>query len=152
MNIERLNRWHYEGVIDQIIQFGQHTGLGEYLADSYDRDYFKKIILHCQLSGVSLVAIEQNRVIGMLLSLRDRDLWMPKVIRLREVCWWVEPAYRNTRAGASLFLEYVRLADQMVSSGSIVSYSISRLDSSSDFDFERRGFKFLESTWIKGAV
>jgi hypothetical protein len=153
MQIERLNKWHYEDVIDQLIQYGHASGLKEYVLNEYDRFYAKKILLHCQLSGINFVVLDADQTVkGMILSMRDRDLWMPHVVRLREVCWWVDPELRNTRAGAELFLSYKKQADHMLESGSIVSYSISLMDSSPSIDFARRGFKPLESTWIKGAV
>jgi hypothetical protein len=52
--------------------------------------------------------------------------------------------------GARLFHAYTKAADELVSKGEIVSYTVSKMSFSPNLDYERRGFRFLESTYIVG--
>ena len=149
MKIRPLNKFDYESTMDMMVDFARAAGVKDLDKDSYNRDYARKILLHCQLSGVCPVAEVDGQVVGFILSMKDRDLWIPTIYRLREVAWWVKPEYRNTTAGGRLFSEYCRGADELLDSGAITSYSISKLSGSPDFDYEKRGFKFVESTYIK---
>jgi len=87
----------------------------------------------------------------MILSMRVPELWQPNIIRLRELAWYLKPEYRNTTLGARLFAAYCNKADEMLKSNKISGYTISKLHNSPDFDYERRNFKFIESTYMVGA-
>ena len=151
MKIRRLQRHDYDQVMDLMIKFAQETGVKDVCHDTYDKKYAERILAFCEHTGVSLVAEDNQRIVGMILSLRDKELWIPTVIRLKEVAWWVDPEYRHRSVGAKLFKLYRDGADQLLKEGKITGYTITKLSTSPDFDYERRGFKPLETTWMVGA-
>ena len=150
MKIRRLQRHDYEQVMDLMIKFAQESGVKDVDQDSYDRKYAEKVLAFCEHTGVSYVAQDDDQIIGMLLSLRDRELWIPTVIRLKEVAWWVDPAYRMTTVGARLFKLYQQGAEELRAEGKVTAYTMTKLTTSPDFDYARRGFKPLETTWMVG--
>ena len=150
MKIRKINRFDYEQVMDMMIDFAVKTGVKDLCQEIYDREHAGKILLHCERSGISLVAEVDGQVVGMLLSVADRDLWIPKVVRLRELAWWVKEEYRNTTIGARLFQRYTQGAEELLEQGRITGYTISKMYNSPDFDYERRGFRYVESTYMIG--
>jgi hypothetical protein len=149
--IRKINRFDYDEVIDIMVDFADATTMKGYKEYGYNRESIKKILLRCEVGGISLCSTtEEGRIQGIILSLRDRDLWIPEIIRMRELAWWVRPEYRNTTVGARLFHAYTKAADELVSKGEIVSYTVSKMSFSPNLDYERRGFRFLESTYIVG--
>jgi hypothetical protein len=52
--------------------------------------------------------------------------------------------------GARLFAAYKKAAESVLESGRIMGFTISKLHNSPDFDYERRGFKFIEATYLIG--
>jgi hypothetical protein len=149
--IRKINRFDFEEIVDIMLDFADATKMKGYKRDEYNREYAKKILLRCEVGGISLCSTtEEGRIQGIILSLRDRDLWIPEIIRMRELAWWVRPEYRNTTVGARLFHAYTKAADELVSKGEIVSYTVSKMSFSPNLDYERRGFRFLESTYIVG--
>ena len=149
--IRQINRWDYEQILDIMQAFADATEMKGYDYDQTDRQRAKEILLRCEVGGVSLCkATEAGEIQGVILSLIDQDLWIPRVLRLREVAWWVKPEYRNSTVGAKLFHAYRQRAEELRQQGRIQSYTISRMSFSPEFDFERRGFRHLESTYILG--
>jgi len=150
MTIRKINRFDYDQLCEFMIDFAVETGIKTFNRESYDYEYAKNILLRCEKTGVSLVAEDQGKITGMILSLRVPEVWMPDIIRLRELAWWVRPEYRSTTTGARLFAEYKRQAQELLDDDKITGYTITKLGTSPDFDYERRGFKFVEATYMIG--
>jgi hypothetical protein len=149
--IRKINRFDYEEILDIMLDFADATHMKGFQRDTYDRETAKKVLLRCEVGGISLCSTtESGRIQGVILSLRDRDTWIPDIVRLRELAWWVRPEYRNTTVGARLFHAYQKQAELLHKAGEITSYTVSKMDISPDFDYEKRGFRFLESTYIAG--
>lgn len=149
--IRKINRFDYDTLCEFMIEFAKESGLATYNRETYDYEYAKNILLRCEKTGVSLVSEVDGKITGMILSMRVQELWMPDVIRLRELAWWVSPEYRHTTTGARLFAEYNKQAQAEVDQGKITGYTITKLSTSPDFDYESRGFKFIEATYMIGA-
>jgi len=150
MNIREINRFDYDAICELMIQFARESNIKTYDKDTYDYDYAKNILLRCEKTGVSLVAENEGKIVGMILSMRVQEVWMPEIIRLRELAWWVLPEWRHTTVGARLFSEYRKRSQELKDSGKISGYTISKLYNSPDFDYESRGFRFIESTYMIG--
>lgn len=149
--IRQINRFDYDKLCEFMIEFAGETGIETFDRTTYDYAHAKNVLLRCEKTGVSLVSEVNGEIAGMILSMRVQEIWMPDVIRLRELAWWVSPEYRHTTAGARLFSEYKRQAQAMVDQGKITGYTITKLSTSPDFDYESRGFKFIEATYMIGA-
>jgi len=149
MIIRRLERADYNQVCDLMIQFAHLTGMNDLNLKTYDREHANQVLLRCEKTGASFVAQEGQEIVGLILSMRAPELWQPNIIRLRELAWFVREDYRKTTTGARLFTAYNQAAEQMKFEGKITGYTISKMWNSHDFDYERRGYQFLESTYIK---
>ena len=149
--IRKITRFDYDQLCEFMIEFAIETGIKTYDKETYNYEYAKNILLRCEKAGVSLVAEHEGKIVGMILSLRVPEVWMPDIIRLRELAWWVRPEYRSTTVGARLFAEYRSQAQELLDEKKITGYTITKLSTSPDFDYERRGFKFIEATYMVGA-
>jgi len=149
--IRKINRFDYDTLCELMIKFAHESGLTSYNKDDYNYEYAKNLLLRCEKTGVSLVSEDAGKITGMILSVRVPDVFIPEIIRLRELAWWVDPEYRSTTTGARLFHEYRQQADEMIQENKITGYTITKLATSPDFDYERRGFKFIEATYMIGA-
>jgi GNAT superfamily N-acetyltransferase len=148
--VRTLERADFDPVLDLMLEFSKESGVDSYDRTDYDRTAAKMILLRCQTGGISFVAQVDNRIVGMLLSICESDLWMPKIKRIRELAWYITPEYRNTRLGPFLYLEYVRQAERQRELKRITSYTMTKLRNSPDFDYERKGFRHIESTYVRG--
>lgn len=150
--IRRLERSDYTAVIEMLMEFANETGIKDMDLGLYDPKHAYQVLLRCQHAGISLVATtSQGQIVGMLLSMKCQDVWLPTVVRLREIAWWVKPEHRGTSLGGRLFFNYCNLADQMLQQGEITGYTMTKLVSSEDYDYERRGMRLVEATYMKEA-
>ena len=150
MIITPITKFDYEDICDMMTEFARSCGVSDLNKDVYDRDYAKNVLLRCERAGISYIAREDKQAVGMILSMAVQELWQPKIVRLRELAWYVRPEYRGTSVGAKLFVAYKQQAEQWLAKGKITGYTMSKLHNSDDFDYEKRGFKFIESTYLAG--
>lgn len=149
MKIRQLQRSDYNQVIDLMREFSHEAGLDLALHEE-DPRHAHQVLLRCEYSGASLVAEHEEKIVGIILAMRVSDIWFPKIIRLREVAWYIKQEFRQSTLGGRLWLKYCNCAEQLQKQNAITGYTISRLATSPDFDYEARGFRFIESTYLKG--
>lgn len=150
MQIRPLRRGDYPEIIDLLIQFGKESGIKEMDQPEYNHRHLSEVLVRCEYSGASWIAQNDQHIMGMILAIRYQDFWIPKIIRIRELAWWVRPEHRGSSAGARLFRNYVESCELLRNTGKISSYTISKMYSSPDLDYERRGFRHVESTYQIG--
>ena len=153
IDITAITRFDYEDCCDMMTEFARSCGVRDLDRESYDREYAKNVLLRCEKTGASFIARDENNAaLGMILSMRVPELWQPNIIRLRELAWFVKDTYRGTTVGARLFAEYKKAAENMIKAGKITGFTMTKLHNSDDFDYEKRGFKFIEGTYLKETV
>ena len=148
--IRRLQRHDYDQICDLMIDYSRESGMKDYQISEFPRDHAYQVLVMCEKRGISFISQEGDKITGFILSMFNPDIWLPKIIRLREVAWYVAKSHRGGSTGAKLFHRYCQAADREVEQGRITGYTISKLATSADFNYESRGFKFVESTWFKG--
>lgn len=87
--------------------------------------------------------------VGLLLALKEPNLWAPSLSQMRELVWYVRPEHRTGPTAGKLFLEYCRVADALLKDGEIQGYFTTRMTTTKDVGLERRGFTLVEQTYLK---
>lgn len=133
-----------------MIMFGEQAYGPDWVDEYYDRTHILQILRQCELVEASFVALDQDRVIGILLCTRVPDIWLRRVYRLRELVWFIRPEYRSDRVGSRLLDLYEKTAQNQLDLGKITGFSLSKLAFSPDFDPKKRGYNLAESTYLRG--
>lgn len=149
--IRRLQRSDYAQIFELMQEFAHETAIPDLQKENYDYASVQQVLFRCEKGGVSFVAQTDATITGCILSILVPDLWIPEIIRLRELAWFVRPEYRGSSVGARLYHAYVGQAEELRRAGRITGYTMTKLDVSPDFDYERRGFRHIESTYMMGA-
>lgn len=98
--------------------------------------------------GIVFVAgVDDKRIDGMLIAMRNPNLWDPNIVAMNELAYWVEPDSRNSSAGYKLLSKYREYCEELKQQGSIDYYTISKMVNSPDLRYDRFGFKKLEEMW-----
>lgn len=97
--------------------------------------------------GIIYVADHFGTVVGMLIAMRNPNLWDPKILAMNELAYWVEPEQRNTSAGYKLLSAYRDYCEEQKTAGLIEYYTISKMINSPDIRYDRFGFNKLEEMW-----
>jgi predicted N-acetyltransferase YhbS len=153
MQIRSLERQDFEQVTALGKLFAAESGLIPWNANPIDDVHVHRMLYYTMTQGISLVAVENDVIVAMLLSARSPDTWIPSVLRLRELAWWVAPEYRRTGVGIDIFTEWCRRAEEQRAAGVIASYSVGHYAHSPEVAvklIQSKGFKFLESTYSIG--
>lgn len=86
---------------------------------------------------------------GILLAIKEANMWAPTQKQMRELVWYVKPEHRTGPTAGRLFLEYCRVADQLLKEGEIQGYFTTRMTTTRDQGLENRGFRLTEQTYLK---
>jgi N-acetylglutamate synthase-like GNAT family acetyltransferase len=96
-----------------------------------------------------IVAEKEGQLIGMIGAMQEQDPWIASRSRMRELFWWVDPAHRRGRLSAELYIRWEQDCERFIRDKLVDQVSLSTQPGSSDLDLTRRGWRCVESHWIK---
>jgi GNAT superfamily N-acetyltransferase len=147
MKIRLADRWDTECLVTLMHHYRDQSILKCH-ADT-DEASTRQIIANV-LGGLGFifVAESQGEIIGMLMAIRNPNVWDHSVVCVNELAYWVEPEHRGGRAGYALLKRYQEFCQQLIDMKKISYYTITKMANSPDLDYGRFGFEKLEETWI----
>jgi N-acetylglutamate synthase-like GNAT family acetyltransferase len=149
MKIRQANKFDLPNVLDMLRNFRSNTPI-EMMRECNNEEYISKLFHHIILGGgVALIAEDKNTA-GMIIGVKDQNIWDPNLKVLRELVYWVEPQYRGSSAGYKLLLQYNKLAQELVNENKINMYTMTKMVNSPDLDFTKFGYKKTEEVWVAG--
>jgi len=149
MKIRQANKFDLPNVLDMLRNFRSNTPI-EMMRECNNEEYINKLFHHIILGGgVALIAEDKNTA-GMIIGVKDQNIWDPNLKVLRELVYWVEPQYRGSSAGYKLLLQYNKLARELVNENKINMYTMTKMVNSPDLDFTKFGYKKTEEVWVAG--
>jgi hypothetical protein len=110
-------------------------------------EYFQQLVYEI-IAGKGFVLVD-NELNGMLIAIITQNIWCPKVYELKELAWWVKPEHRSGLLGGKLWLEFNRKSKELLDNGRINIVYSTVMVSSPTIDYEKRGFKKLETTYFR---
>jgi GNAT superfamily N-acetyltransferase len=147
MKIRLADRWDIPEIIEMLREYRGQTPWSR-LALCDNEPYIRELLSHI-LAGMGQIFIaERNEeVVGMLLAIKNSNIWDPDLYVINEMAFWVRPEHRGTTAGYRLLTAYRDYCEQERSAGRIEAYTLSKMTTSPDLDYGRFGFEKLEETW-----
>ena len=149
MKVRLANKFDLPVVLDMLRNFRNHTPI-DMMRECNNEEYINKLFHHVILGGGVALIAEDKDVAGMIIGVKDQNVWDPEVKVLRELVYWVEPQYRGSTAGYKLLLRYNKLAQELVDEQKIKMYTMTKMVNSPDLDFTRFGYKKTEEVWVAG--
>lgn len=113
----------------------------------FDDNYIKQVLM-TMIAGRGFVLIDDDER-GFLAAIVMPNLWYPKLMELSELAWWVKPEHRQSTVGGKLWLAFDKEATAMKESGRIQYIKTALTVNSPAIDYEKRGYKKLETSYIK---
>jgi N-acetylglutamate synthase-like GNAT family acetyltransferase len=149
MKIRQANKFDLPAVVEMLRNFRNNTPI-EMMRECNNEEYISKLFHHIILGGgVALIAEDKNTA-GMIIGVKDQNVWDPNLKVLRELVYWVEPQYRGSSAGYKLLLQYNKLAQELIDENKISMYTMTKMVNSPDLDFTKFGYKKTEEVWVGG--
>jgi len=145
--IREATKFDTDIIIDMLRNYRTATPW-ERLAHCNNETYIKTMLAHIFAGmGVVFIAEREGQAVGMLIAIRNPNIWDPDLIVVNELCYWVEPEWRGGSSGYRLLAAYKKYCDRLKEQGLIEAYTISKMVNSPDLDYGHWGFTKLEETW-----
>lgn len=147
-SVRVATRYDLEIILDMMRHYAA-VGPVKLLATAQNEDHVRKFLTAILVgAGRIWLGERDGETVGMLICVRNPNLWNPDLMYLQELAWWVEPHARNTMIGARLLYAFRDYAIDEIESGRCAGYTISKMINSPDIDYSRLGMNKLEETWI----
>ena len=98
-------------------------------------------------AGQGIVFLEEGK--GLLMAMILPTIWCNKTFAMHELAWYVCPEERNTTIGFRLFAAYLAYGKQLKEQGRITYFTITKMDTSPNFKYEKYGFRKKDENWIQ---
>ena len=149
MKIRQANKFDLSAVVEMLRNFRNNTPI-EMMRECNNEEYISKLFHHIILGGGVALLAEDKNTAGMIIGVKDQNVWDPNLKVLRELVYWVEPQYRGSSAGYKLLLQYNKLAQELIDENKISMYTMTKMVNSPDLDFTKFGYKKAEEVWVGG--
>jgi len=101
------------------------------------------------VSGFILLAIKEEKPIGMLIAIKHQNIWDAQIKQISEVAFWIDEDKRGGSAASRLLKTYIKYCDGAKLEKLIDFCTISKMHNMTDVDYARFGFQKLEETWTR---
>lgn len=149
MIIRQANKFDVENLIVLMMHYSSHSPI-TVLKHEHNPQHVEQL-LHTLIAGMGVIWVaekENSDIVGMIIAIRQPNIWNPSILILHELAFWVEPEYRNTSIAYRLLRAYEDSAEEEWQKGVIAGWTISKL-ADSEFNPSRRGYEHIESTYLK---
>jgi hypothetical protein len=136
-------------IVELFQKFMQETSYSQARAAAANIEHLSKLTWATLQFGNIWLAERGGQAVGLLAAIREQNMWAPKNVQMREICWYVLPEHRSGTIGGRLFKTYCEKADSLLKSGEINGYFTTKMTTTDDIDLSRRGFRLTEQTFLK---
>lgn len=145
--IRQATKFDTDRIIEMLRNYRSATPWDR-LAECDNELHVKRLLAHVFAGmGVIFLAEREDQTVGMLIAVKNANIWDPDLIVMNELCYWVDPEWRGGTSGYRLLSAYKEHCDRLKEQGLIEAYTISKMVNSPDLDYSRFGFQKLEETW-----
>jgi len=134
-------------LIEIMVEYANSAPISSLHDPDFDDFRARKLFMHYITKGIVLLSEHDDVVTGMLLAGFVEDMWLPEVLQVREIAWYVKPAYRQSTDGYRLLKKYESIGRDLIEAGLISDLVITTMEQS-PVDISKRGWKKIESNYI----
>lgn len=135
-------------VADLLVEFLLETSYDKH-TEVIDREHIKKLVFTVIHHGYIWLYFNEEVAIGLLVAVKEQNMWMPNKTSLRELVWFVREEYRSTIGAGRLFIKFCEQAETLLNNDEIQGYFTTRMTTTRDYDLESRGFRLTEKLYLK---
>jgi hypothetical protein len=135
--------------IELVQTFLNETAYEQAPEASKDLEHLGRLTYGILSKGFIWLAYVDEQPVGLLMAIKEPNMWAPNRHQLREIVWYVRPEHRMSSIGGRLFAKYCAQGEQLLEQGQIDGYFTTRMTSTDTIDYERRGFRLTEQTYLK---
>ena len=146
--IRLAGRGDLNSVTHLLVEFLSSTSYNSH-TQGVDREHIKRLAYSILYSGYTWLLLDGTTAVGILIAVREKNIWMPDKTSLRELVWYVREEHRGSVGAGRLFVEFCKKGDELLEQREIQGYFTTRMSTTTDYDLERRGFRLTEKLYLK---
>jgi hypothetical protein len=146
--IRLAGRGDLNSVTHLLVEFLSSTSYNSH-TQGVDREHIKRLAYSILYSGYTWLLFDGTTAVGILIAVKEKNIWMPVRTSLRELVWYVDKEHRGSVGAGRLFVEFCKKGDELLEQGQIQGYFTTRMSTTTDYDLERRGFRLTEKLYLK---
>jgi N-acetylglutamate synthase-like GNAT family acetyltransferase len=151
MIIRKADKFDIDKVIDLVKNFYDAVELDLKNYGDLDLDYVNKLYHHIILgAGTAIVAEHEDKLVGIILALKNPNIFYPDKTVLNELLIYVEPEHRKSSACYKMLSAYKKVAEEMVEKEEITTYTVTKTEHLDQIKFEKLGYRKSEEVWVAG--
>lgn len=135
-------------VTDLLVEFLHSTSYKNHTMTS-NKEHIKKLVFSILQHGYIWLYFNQQVAVGLLVAVKEQNIWMPDKTSLRELVWYVREEYRGTVSAGRLFIKFCEQGQELLDKDMIQGYFTTRMTATADYDLESRGFRLTEKLYLK---
>ena len=136
-------------VVELLRRFLSETSYSQAEQATKDTEHLCKLTWTIKQHGYIWLAFHDEVPVGLLMAVKEPNMWLPSARELKELVWYVVPEARSSTVGGKLFLQYCKKGDELLAKKEIQGYFTTQMTTTRSIDLERRGFKLTEQTFLK---
>ena len=136
-------------VVELLRRFLSETSYSQADQARKDTEHLCKLTWTIKQYGYIWLAFVDDEPVGLLMAVKEPNMWLPSARELKELVWYVVPEARSSTVGGKLFLQYCKKGDELLAKKEIQGYFTTQMTTTRSIDLERRGFKLTEQTFLK---
>ena len=151
MKIREATKFDLPKVIDLVSDFYNAVELDLKNYGELDLEYVNKLYHHIVIGGgVAIVAEHGEKLVGIILAVKNPNIFYPDKIVLNEMLIYVDPVHRKSSACYKMLLKYKELGDKMIKNEEITTFTVTKTEHLDEIKFENLGYRKTEEVWVVG--
>lgn len=135
-----------KAIINDLMLQYKHEAKIDQFKDVGESQYWHQLLDQI-IAGRGVIFLAKNY--GILIAMILPSIWSDKILIMHEMAWYVTPERRGSSAGYRLMKAYLDYGNDLKQSGRIKGFTMSKMPSSPDLNYDRFGFKKLDENWIQ---
>jgi hypothetical protein len=151
MKIREATKFDLPKVLDLVSDFYNAVELDLKNYGELDLEYVNKLYHHIVIGGgVAIVAEHGEKLVGIILAVKNPNIFYPDKIVLNEMLIYVDPVHRKSSACYKMLLKYKELGDKMIKNEEITTFTVTKTEHLDEIKFENLGYRKTEEVWVVG--
>lgn len=151
MKIREATKFDLPKVLDLVSDFYNGVELDLKNYGELDLEYVNKLYHHIVIGGgVAIVAEHGEKLVGIILAVKNPNIFYPDKIVLNEMLIYVDPVHRKSSACYKMLLKYKELGDKMIKNEEITTFTVTKTEHLDEIKFENLGYRKTEEVWVVG--
>lgn len=135
-----------KAIINDLMLQYKHEAKIDQFKDVGESQYWHQLLDQI-IAGRGVIFLAENY--GILIAMILPSIWSDKIMIMHEMAWYVTPERRGSSAGYRLMKAYLDYGNDLKQNGRIKGFTMSKMPSSPDLNYDRFGFKKLDENWIQ---